>query len=83
MGAEEVAFWPKGLPRDPEAGGGAPPAPERLAFSMIDFEKDNLTAFSDAIIGIRDKICKCVECGNISDTEFCSICLNEKFRGVC
>lgn len=50
---------------------------ERLAFSMIDFEKDNLTTFSDAIIDVRDKICKCVECGNISDTEVCSICLNE------
>lgn len=50
---------------------------ERLAFSMIDFDKEVLTTFSNAIIGVRDKICKCRECGNISDGEICSICLNE------
>lgn len=50
---------------------------ERLAFSMIDFDKENLTTFSNAIIDVRDKICKCRECGNISDGEICSICLND------
>ena len=44
---------------------------ERLAFSMIDFDKDNLTAFSEAVIGVRDNIHKCVDCGNISDEELC------------
>jgi recombination protein RecR len=50
---------------------------ERLAFSMIDFDKDNLTAFSEAVIGVRDNIHKCVECGNISDEELCSICSSD------
>ena len=50
---------------------------ERLAFSMIDFDKDNLTAFSEAVIGLRDNIHKCVECGNISDEELCSICSSD------
>ena len=50
---------------------------ERLAFAMIDFDKEVLTTFSNAIIDVRDKICKCRECGNISDGEICSICLNE------
>lgn len=50
---------------------------ERLAFSMIDFDKDVLSSFSNAIIDVRDKICKCRECGNISDGDLCSICLNE------
>ena len=50
---------------------------ERLAFSMIDFDKEILSTFSNAIIDVRDKICKCKECGNISDGEICSICLNE------
>lgn len=51
---------------------------ERLAFSMIDFEKKNLTSFSDAILEIRDKIQKCSICGNISDQEYCSICSNKE-----
>lgn len=47
---------------------------ERLAFSMLDFEKKNLTSFSDSILEIRDKIQKCSACGNISDNELCSVC---------
>lgn len=50
---------------------------ERLAFSMIDFEKKNLTSFSDAILDIRDKIGKCIVCGNITDKNLCSICSNK------
>lgn len=49
---------------------------ERLAFSMIDFDKNVLTNFSNAIIDVRDKICRCRVCGNISDDELCSICSN-------
>ena len=51
---------------------------ERLAFSMIDFEKKNLTSFSDAILEIRDKIQTCSICGNISDSELCSVCSNNE-----
>lgn len=51
---------------------------ERLAFSMIDFEKKNLTSFSDAILDIRDKIGKCNICGNITDQDVCSICSNNE-----
>lgn len=50
---------------------------ERLAFSMIDFNKDNLTVFANSILDVRDKIVKCRECGNICDSELCSICSDE------
>ena len=50
---------------------------ERLAFSMLDFDKDSLTAFSDAILAIRDKICYCESCGNISDDVLCNICADK------
>ena len=49
---------------------------ERLAFSMIEFDKNNLTNFSNAILEIRDKITYCKLCGNISDDELCSVCSN-------
>lgn len=49
---------------------------ERLAFSMIDFETDKLTEFSDSICLVRDKIKKCDICGNIADGDNCSICSN-------
>ena len=52
---------------------------ERLAFSLISFDKDKLTSFSDAIITARDKIKYCTVCGNITDEDKCSIC-NDKSR---
>ena len=51
---------------------------ERLAFSLIDFSKENLTSFSDAIIDIRNKITTCEICGNIADSNICSICSDKE-----
>lgn len=50
---------------------------ERLAFSMLGFDKNQLTNFSSAIIDIRDKIKKCRLCGNIAEEDLCSICSNK------
>ena len=47
---------------------------ERLAFSLISFDKEKLTSFSDVIISVRDKIKTCSVCGNIAEEEKCSIC---------
>lgn len=50
---------------------------ERLAFSMINFDKEKLSFFSDTLINIRDNIRRCSICNNISDKEICSICSND------
>ena len=50
---------------------------ERLAFSMLDFDKNQLTGFSNAILDVRDHIQFCGVCGNISDAAVCHICSNE------
>lgn len=47
---------------------------ERLAFSLINFDKNKLTEFSDSLIYLRDKITNCVICGNITDHDICSVC---------
>ena len=49
---------------------------ERLAFCMIDFDKDKLTCFSNSICDVRDNISKCHICGGISNGDICSICSN-------
>ena len=46
----------------------------RLAFSMLDFDKSDLTNFSNSILEIRDKLSYCKICGNISDGDLCGIC---------
>lgn len=50
---------------------------ERLAFSMVNFDKETLTNFSNAIVNVRDLVSTCKICGNISEGDICSICSNE------
>ncbi len=49
---------------------------ERLAFYMVDFDKNALTNFANSIIDVRDNVGKCKICGNIADGSLCSICSN-------
>ena len=49
---------------------------ERLAFSLINFDDDQLQNFSDVIIEVKDKIGKCTICGSICEGQYCDICLN-------
>ena len=50
---------------------------ERLAFSMISFNDQMLTDFSNSILFVRDKIKKCSICNGLSETEICGICSDE------
>ena len=51
---------------------------ERLAFSLINFDKDKLTLFSESICGVRDKLTNCQICGNICEGDVCPICLDKE-----
>ena len=51
---------------------------ERLAFSLINFDKEKLTSFSDAICDVRDKLTYCDICGNITENEICDICADRE-----
>ena len=51
---------------------------ERLAFSLINFDKEKLTSFSDAICDVRDKLTYCDICGNITENEICDICTDKE-----
>lgn len=50
---------------------------ERMAFAIMNFDKDRITFFSDSLIAVRDNIRRCSICNNITDKEVCSICSNE------
>lgn len=49
---------------------------ERMAFSIMNFDKDMITSFSNSLLNVRDNIKKCMVCNNITDKEVCSICNN-------
>lgn len=53
---------------------------ERMAFTIMNFDKDNLTLFSDSICEVRDNIKRCSICNNITDKDICSICSNNDRR---
>ena len=51
---------------------------ERLAFAIMNMEEEDIQMFSDSILDVKKKIKKCSICGNITECEKCTICLNEE-----
>ncbi len=50
---------------------------ERLAFSVMNMDKDDAEAFSKSINDVKTKIKKCNICGNITEDDKCKICLDD------
>lgn len=47
---------------------------ERLAYTIVGFDKDKLDNFANSLIGIRNNIKKCSVCNCITDMDKCYIC---------
>ncbi|MDD2202790.1 MAG: recombination mediator RecR [Bacilli bacterium] len=47
---------------------------ERMALTMLNFEKNKLDSFAKAIINVKDKIKRCSICNNLTEDEICDIC---------
>lgn len=50
---------------------------ERLAFFILDLEKEKTDFFVESIEEVKGKIKNCPICSNITEEEICSICSNE------
>ena len=50
---------------------------ERLAFSILDIDEDNLKLFSDSILNLKNNIKRCSICNVLTDHEICDICENK------
>ena len=50
---------------------------ERLAFYLINEEKEKTDFFAQSIIKAKEKIRKCKICNSITDQEICSFCMDE------
>ncbi|HLR37059.1 MAG TPA: recombination mediator RecR [Chitinophagaceae bacterium] len=48
----------------------------RLVLHLLRQEEDTVKRFSNTIFKMRQEICFCKKCGNVSDSEVCSICTN-------
>ena len=47
---------------------------ERLAFSVIDLEKDEIENFSNALLNVKNNIKNCSICNHITENEVCDLC---------
>ena len=47
---------------------------ERLAFSVLDLEEEQIEFFSSSLLDVSDKIHKCERCNTLTDRDLCFIC---------
>lgn len=51
---------------------------QRLAFYIINMPKENVAKLADTLVNVRNNIQYCKYCCNLTDSEVCPICSNEK-----
>lgn len=47
---------------------------QRLAFAILEMEREEVEFFAKALIEVKDKVKKCSICGNFSEEDICHIC---------
>ncbi len=47
---------------------------ERLAFSVLGLEDEQIELFSSSLLEVKDKIGKCVHCNTLTDSDECFVC---------
>ena len=52
---------------------------ERLAFSVLDLDEEQVKFFSQSLLVLKDKIHKCSVCNLLTEKDLCNIC-SDKFR---
>ena len=51
---------------------------ERFAFSIFDFDDDQLALLKDSIDGVRTNVHPCKNCNVLTESDLCSVCSDEK-----
>ncbi|HIR49321.1 MAG TPA: recombination protein RecR [Candidatus Faecimonas gallistercoris] len=47
---------------------------ERLAFSVLNLEEEQVKLFSDSILSVKEKIHSCPNCNTLTDSDLCFVC---------
>jgi len=50
----------------------------RLAFHLLQVPKEEANALAEAIVEVKERVHFCKECGNLTEEELCSICLDQR-----
>ena len=73
--AEPVARLIDELQRLPGIG---PKSAQRLAYYLLQVDKDQARALAEALITVKEEVSLCPICLNITDSDMCSICRNPR-----
>jgi len=50
----------------------------RLAYHIIDMSKEDVERLADALLAVKREVHLCSRCFNLTDSELCQVCANEK-----
>ena len=50
---------------------------ERMAFSVMNMDADQINLFSQSLLNVKNNIKKCKKCNNLTESEFCDICVDQ------
>lgn len=50
---------------------------QRMAFAVLDMKDDDAREFADAILAAKERIARCVLCGDICEGQLCDVCADE------
>lgn len=48
----------------------------RMAFAVLNFQKEDIDEFAEALLGVKDGIHFCKKCFNFTETDLCDVCSN-------
>ena len=55
----------------------------RYAYAVIDMAEEDVHAFADALIAVKEHVHFCKVCGNYTDGDVCEICANRHSNVIC
>ncbi|MEY2826285.1 MAG: recombination protein RecR, partial [Actinomycetota bacterium] len=58
--------------------GVGPKSAQRIAFYLIEAESDVALTLAEVLKEVREKVRFCESCGNVSESDKCSICSDQK-----
>lgn len=58
--------------------GIGPKSAQRIAFHMLEADREGMLRLADAIRTVKDKVRLCAVCFNVSEDEVCSLCRDER-----
>jgi recombination protein RecR len=54
----------------------------RMAFAVLDMDTEEVRQFAETLVQVKERIGYCTRCGNLAESELCSICADERRTGT-